>query len=130
MNSTAVPTTMTAHHERCPEENTELYYFHIKYIVIVPGSALTHNGHSASEFKLRSEGARLTCSSPSSLPGSLSPTSLLLLMSCQGPDQPGTEGIQGGLKSEYGAEGEAGVGGLLMLFGIGIWKQQLCLIKL
>lgn len=92
VNSTTDTTTMAVHHKKCHEQNIELYYYHFKYVVMVPGSALTHNGHSASEFKLRSEGTRLTCSSPSFLPGSLSPTSLLLLMSCQGPGLPRTEG--------------------------------------
>lgn len=42
------------------------------------------------------KGACLTCSSPSLLPGSLSPTSLFFLMSCQGPGPPRTCGKSGG----------------------------------
>lgn len=102
VQSTRDTTTMAVYHKKCHEETTEVYYYHFKYVVIVPGSALTHNGHSASEFKLRSEGTRLTCSSPSFLPGSLSPTSLLLLMSCQGPGLPRTEGVRGGQSPNMG----------------------------
>lgn len=126
MNST---TKMAVHHKKCPEENFELYYYHFKCIVIAPGSALTHNGHSALEFKLRSEGTCLTCSSPSLLPGSLSPTSLLLLMRCQGPRLPRLRGHRGGVKALIWAGGGA-IGELPMLFGMEIWKQQFCLIKL
>lgn len=39
--------------------------------------------------------ACLTCSSPSLLPGSLSPTSLFFLMSCQGPGPPRTWWVKG-----------------------------------
>lgn len=42
------------------------------------------------------KGAWLTCSSPSLLPGSLSPTSLFFLMSCQGPGPPRTWWGKGG----------------------------------
>lgn len=102
VNSTTDTTTMAVHHKKCHEENIELYYYHFKFVVMVPGSALTHNGHSASEFKLRSEGTRLTCSSPSFLPGSSSPTSLLLLMSCQGPGLPRAEEVRGGQTPNIG----------------------------
>lgn len=95
MNYTTDTTAMAVHHKKCLEEDIELYYCRFKYIVIIPGSTLTHNGHSASEFKLRSEGTRLTCSAPSFLPGSLSSTSLFLLMSCQGPGLPRIAGYWG-----------------------------------
>lgn len=65
--STTDTSTKALHHKKCHEKNTELYYYHFKYIVIVPGSALTYNDHSALGFKMRSEGACLTCSSPSCL---------------------------------------------------------------
>lgn len=63
------------------------------------------------------------------LPGSLSPTSLLVLMSCQGPGLPGTEGVQGGVKA-LKWDGGGCFSGQLMLSGIRIWKQQFPSIKL
>lgn len=61
MNSTTDTTTMTVHHKK----KTLNRIITTLDKVIVPASALTHNGQSASEFKRRSGGARLTCSSPS-----------------------------------------------------------------
>lgn len=121
---------MTLHHTRCQEENAELYYYHFKYVVIVPGSALTNNGRSASEFKLRSQGIRLT----SPAPPSLSCLAVCLLPVCYfwwaARDQAWT-GLRtwGGLKLECGGGGGC-IGGLPMSLGMESWNQHFCLIKM
>lgn len=123
-------TTMTLHHTRCQEEKAELYHYHLKYIIIVPGSALTHNCRLALEFKLRSQGIRLTCSSL------LSCLAVCLYQSVTSDELPGTRpGQDWGYTEREGVKartrgGGGFVSGLLMRFGMGIWKQQLCLLKL
>lgn len=120
---------MTVHHKRCHEENIELYYYRFSYAVIVPRSALTHNGHSVSGFKLRSGGTRLTCSSPP-----FPAWQFVSYQSVTSDELPGTRpardlgGTEGGLKPLI-LGGDGGAVGLPMLFGMGICKQQFCLIK-
>lgn len=80
----------------------ELFHF-IKEIVIIsilPG--LIYNEHSASEFKLRSEDMP---DLPPLRPGSLSPTRLFFLKSCQGPALFRADGLkEEGDEPKYGPE--------------------------